>query len=617
MEVDGNEAGREKEVAVRFVWLHGGRDVRVSCAFNNWATTVQLSSEGAGREHVLAVVMLVPVGYIEYAFLVDGCWLSDPQQARTPMGDRNWLIARPHASFAHHERGALSLPSASVASPVADGSLGPIGFVGPLGPRVAIEADGETATKARVADFLASRSVIEMVPESGRVVAFDINMPVQQAFHVLYEQGIHSAPLWDPQSAAFVGVLASSDFIQMLRALQQSLPLDESEMYAHTIAEWRNACAKEGQEPRQLVSIEPEVSMLEFARLITSEVVSNVPVLAHDPSPDGCVPQLLHMASLSGVLACIAKHFRGAPGALPLLSRPIRSLPLGTWVNRLGGCSSAVTDCGWNAAELGENWNSSSTRAAFGGADTPSAYGTTLSPSSSSPTTTGSGAGASTTTAGEGGGLSFPQNTHPGDSGFMQNEKRSSGPNSVGHGNSLAATASAPNTADPGRSSANSTTSNVGAAGTNMKSGLESLYPVRTASPTTSLVVALEEMMESGVGSLPVVDSNGRLKDLYARSDVTSLAHESAYARVSLADISVGQALLFASEGANKHGSAAFHQQKVHTCTLDDQLLDVLETLAVPDVRRVVCVEPSTRRVEGVMTLSDIMHLLLPAIAPS
>ena len=596
MQVDSSEGSR---VCVRLVWPYGGSDVRVAGSYDWWAGTTPLAPEGSARDSstIQAVVLPVPLGYTEYAFSVDGRWLADPQQARTSAGDRNWLFARPLSSFAHHERSALSLPTASSsldASSLLPGSLGPIGFLGPLGPRIALEANGDAATKARVAQLLHSRSVIDMVPESGRVVAFDTGMPVQQAFHVLYEQGIHSAPLWDSRAEHFVGVLASSDFIQMLRALQQSLPL-ESEMYSHTIAEWRDACACEGKEPRQLVSVDPELSMLEFVRLVLSEVVSNVPVLAYDPSPDGCVPQLLHMASLSGVLAFIAKHFRGAPGALPLLSRTIRSLPIGTWVSRLGGVASCTGAAATANADRVSTSSSASdwseqceaTRHAPGAAGSGSACGELAGPSPTAASPPASG--------------TAPSN----DGKFIPDWRQRLSTNGTASGFASASTG------DPGGSSGSTTpTTNA------MKSSLDTLQPVRTASPTVSLMVALEEMMESGVGSLPVVDDNGRLKDLYARSDVTSLAHESAYARVSLAEISVGQALLFASEGANKHASAASHQQKVYTCTRDDQLLEVLETLAVPDVRRVVCVEPTTRKVEGVITLSDMVSLLLPPAAP-
>ena len=34
---------------------------------------------------------------------------------------------------------------------------------------------------------------------------------------------------------------------------------------------------------------------------------------------------------MSGMLACLLRHFRASLASLPLLSQPIGSLPLGTW----------------------------------------------------------------------------------------------------------------------------------------------------------------------------------------------------------------------------------------------------------------------------------------------
>lgn len=43
------------------------------------------------------------------------------------------------------------------------------------------------------------------------------------------------------------------------------------------------------------------------------------------------IPSVLHLATLSGVLACLMRHFRASLASLPLLAQPLGSLPLGTW----------------------------------------------------------------------------------------------------------------------------------------------------------------------------------------------------------------------------------------------------------------------------------------------
>lgn len=48
-------------------------------------------------------------------------------------------------------------------------------------------------------DFLSAHTAYELIPESGKVVVLDVELPVRQAFHALHEQSIASAPLWDPR----------------------------------------------------------------------------------------------------------------------------------------------------------------------------------------------------------------------------------------------------------------------------------------------------------------------------------------------------------------------------------------------------------------------------------
>ena len=75
-------------------------------------------------------------------------------------------------------------------------------------------------TRKRVRDFLSNHTCYELIPESGKVVLLDIDLPVRQAFHALHEQGVASAPLWDSEAVAVVGMISASDFIHLLRRLR-------------------------------------------------------------------------------------------------------------------------------------------------------------------------------------------------------------------------------------------------------------------------------------------------------------------------------------------------------------------------------------------------------------
>jgi 5'-AMP-activated protein kinase regulatory gamma subunit len=50
---------------------------------------------------------------------------------------------------------------------------------------------------------------------------------------------------------------------------------------------------------------------------------------------------------------------------------------------------------------------------------------------------------------------------------------------------------------------------------------------------------------------------------------------------------------------------------RAHTCTRADTLRVVVEALSLPGVRRLVVVDAATHRVEGVVSLSDVVGFLL------
>ncbi len=92
----------------------------------------------------------------------------------------------------------------------------------------------------QVREFLRTHTAYELIPESGKVVLLDVELPVRQAFHALHEQGVASAPLWDAETAVVAGMISASDFIHILRRLRSSVssganPMSEAEMDQHTI----------------------------------------------------------------------------------------------------------------------------------------------------------------------------------------------------------------------------------------------------------------------------------------------------------------------------------------------------------------------------------------------
>jgi CBS domain-containing protein len=435
-------------------------------------------------------------------------------------------------------------------------SAGTNGVDGVLAP-IAAQVEEPQYTRKKVKEFLTHHSAYELIPESGKVVLLDIDLPLRQAFHALHEQGLASAPLYCSESGTIAGVVSASDFIATLQRLRSMVststnPMSEQEMDQHTIRGLREEMAAEGRPSKPLVCVAPGNSLAQVVRTMYENHCSMAPVLHQGPNGqlvregslggnggggggggstsasavggDDCDgPQVLHTASLAGVLACLMRHFRASLASLPLLAQPLHSLPVGTW-----------------------------------NPESPVALQTT---------------GA--------------EEVQPAIDGVQRRGRR--------------------------------------------------IVPIKVVHHNTLLNEAMGLLVEAGISCLPVVDDSGALIDIYARSDVTMLAKSNAYNRLQFEDVTVGQALALTAEpgpppqlsvtqpaappqwpspnssSTSMHDAAmaASSRQRVHVCTSQDALRFVVDRLATPGVRRVFVVHAETRRVEGIVSLSDVASFML------
>ena len=91
---------------------------------------------------------------------------------------------------------------------------------------VAQENDGiDSMTSAQIMEegkrviqgFLKNHTCYDLIPRSGKVIVFDVDIPVKLAFYALVEHGVASAPLLDPATNKFVGMFTATDFIEIIR----------------------------------------------------------------------------------------------------------------------------------------------------------------------------------------------------------------------------------------------------------------------------------------------------------------------------------------------------------------------------------------------------------------
>ncbi|KAM0966139.1 hypothetical protein ACFX13_022274 [Malus domestica] len=335
-------------IPMRFVWPYGGRSVFLSGSFaRRWSELIPMTPV-EGCPTVFQAIYSVTPGYHQYKFFVDGEWRHDEHQpfVSGEYGLVNTILLATDPNLFHPNvtPEITSGPNYMEEDNEAFRRLVRItdGTLTDVLPRIS-EVDLQSS-RHRISVFLSTHTTYELLPESGKVVALDVDLPVKKAFHILHEQGIPLAPLWDFSNGRFVGVISALDFILILRELgNHGSNLTEEELETHTIAAWKEGKAYlNGQVnghgravPRQLVHAGPYDNMKDVVLKILQNGFATVPII-HSSSEDGSFPQLLHLASLSGILKCVCRYFRHSSSSLPILQAPICALNVGTWVPEIG-----------------------------------------------------------------------------------------------------------------------------------------------------------------------------------------------------------------------------------------------------------------------------------------
>ncbi|CAA6662061.1 unnamed protein product [Spirodela intermedia] len=471
-------------IPTRFFWPYGGRRVFLSGSFTRWSEHLPMSPMEGCPTVFQAICSLTP-GIHQYKFFVDGEWRHDERQ---PSVTGNYGVVNTVVLTRESDPTPIpnpETPTSGVSMDVDNETFQRVVTVSggnlQVEPLRVSDADIDIS-RHRISVFLSTHTAYDLLPDSGKVIALDVNLPVKQAFHILYEQGMPVAPLWDFSRGQFVGVLSALDFILILRELgNHGSNLTEEELETHTISAW-----KEGKQQlhrqvdghgrliqRDLLHMGPYDTLADIALKILQNEVATVPII-HSSAKDGSFPQLLYLASLSGILKCVCRHFRHSSSSLPILQQPICSFPIGTWVPNIGE--------------------------------------------------------------------------------------------------------------------------------TNVR-------PLAMLRSNASLSSALSLLVEARVSSIPIVDDNDSLVDIYSRSDITYLAKDKVYAQVHLDEMSIHQALQLGQDASSPFGF--FNGQRCHMCLRTDPLQKVMERLANPGVRRIIVIEAGSKRVEGIISLSDMFRFLL------
>ncbi|EER30975.1 nuclear protein SNF4 [Candida tropicalis MYA-3404] len=127
--------------------------------------------------------------------------------------------------------------------------------------------------------------------------------------------------------------------------------------------------------------------------------------------------------------------------------------------------------------------------------------------------------------------------------------------------------------------------------------GLGDRKEISTCTMNTPVIEVIHLLTEKSVSSIPVVDDQGKLINVYEAFDVLSLVKGGMYTDL---DLSIGDALLRRSE----------EFEGVHTCTLNDRLSTIMDTIRKSRLHRLFIVDDEGKLI-SVITLSDILNYIL------
>ncbi|CAB4257227.1 similar to Saccharomyces cerevisiae YGL115W SNF4 Activating gamma subunit of the AMP-activated Snf1p kinase complex (contains Snf1p and a Sip1p/Sip2p/Gal83p family member) [Maudiozyma barnettii] len=127
--------------------------------------------------------------------------------------------------------------------------------------------------------------------------------------------------------------------------------------------------------------------------------------------------------------------------------------------------------------------------------------------------------------------------------------------------------------------------------------GIVSDHEVKSCHMTTPVIDVIQLLSQGGVSSIPIVDDQGILVNVYEAVDVLGLIKGGIYNDLSL---SVGEALMRRSDDF----------EGVYTCTRNDRLSTIMDNIRKSRVHRFFVVDEAGR-LAGVLTLSDILNYIL------
>lgn len=152
--------------------------------------------------------------------------------------------------------------------------------------------------KKPIIKFFKKHSCYDIMPASTKVIVFDIDAQVKEAFSVAVENNIQFATLYDSKLSKLCGILTVTDLIDVLIHYHNETNVIKDLVNVHTIRKWRTIGTR--KRPLELISSSPEENLWTVMNSLEKNRIRRIPVLAEG--------SLLHVVTHAKILAYLVKN---------------------------------------------------------------------------------------------------------------------------------------------------------------------------------------------------------------------------------------------------------------------------------------------------------------------
>ncbi|KAF2859220.1 hypothetical protein K470DRAFT_259102 [Piedraia hortae CBS 480.64] len=174
--------------------------------------------------------------------------------------------------------------------------------------------------------FLKVRTSYDVLPLSYRLIMFDTSLLVKQSLNILTKSGIVSAPLWDPKTSTFAGLLTASDYLNVVQYYRQN-PDKLALVDQFRLDSLRDIERAIGVAPLETIWIDPHRPLYEACQHMLQSRARRIPLIdVDDETKRDVVIGVITQYRILKFVSVNVKETR-------MLRKPLRDIKMGTYEN--------------------------------------------------------------------------------------------------------------------------------------------------------------------------------------------------------------------------------------------------------------------------------------------